>query len=628
MKSFLELVEEKEQGKHAVLAFGRMNPPTSGHEKVVNKVKEVAAKHNASHHVVLSHSQSAKKDPLSQKDKIKHAKRAFPGAHIEGSSKEHPTIFHHAEGLHKQGVTHLHVVAGSDRVKEYKEKLNHYNGKADKHGHVPYHFKKITVHSSGERDPDAEGATGMSGSKMREHAKHGHFHEFKKGVSSHMADHHAKELYHDVRKGMGIHEDVNHGMFHAIFVTGGPGSGKDIVIREAIAESKIVELNFIQAQDYLGDKQKLSEKTNDFRREAIRNRGPLIINGPADDKDRIAHIKEELEELGYSTMMVFVNTSDEVSKQRNSLLSRMMVESVRQDKWEKSQQNTKYFTESFENFIAFDNTGDIASKEDDITDVYESTSVFLGTKGFNETSEDWLNRNYNLQESKNVKTNNRFLQTTKNYSSPRAKGPDDITPDNSGSIVPSGPDQVKGNTGPRKVPSKTYTFGQNAGAYSEETQPKIQKFGEPKESKFNQDNDKEKLKKRGIDKSGKESALGRPDGLGNTWNTRTNGSGLTGGAGLGNQTYSEDVFSNANPASTASPGGVGPNPLSSDYAEKKDFRNFRNKYKKTQKESIDSPCDEMGVSGIMGGASNKEPMQTPADKFNLAGITIKKKKNK
>jgi len=628
MKSFLELVEEKEQGKHAVLAFGRMNPPTSGHEKVVNKVKEVAAKHNASHHVVLSHSQSAKKDPLSQKDKIKHAKRAFPGAHIEGSSKEHPTIFHHAERLHKQGVTHLHVVAGSDRVKEYKEKLNHYNGKADKHGHVPYHFKKITVHSSGERDPDAEGATGMSGSKMREHAKHGHFHEFKKGVSSHMADHHAKELYHDVRKGMGLHEDTGRGMFHAIFVTGGPGSGKDIVIREAIAESKIIELNFIQAQDYLGDKQKLSEKTNDFRREAIRNRGPLIINGPADDKDRIAHIKEELEELGYSTMMVFVDTSDEVSKQRNSLLSRMMSESIRQDKWAKSQRNTKYFTESFENFIAFDNTGDISSKEDDITDVYESTKVFLDTKGFNETSEDWLNRKYKLEEDNNVKTNNRFLKTTKNYGSPRAKGPDDITPDNSGSIVPSGQDQVKGNTGPRKIPSKTYTFGQNAGAYSEETQPKIQKFGEPKESKFNQDNDKEKLKKRGIDKSGKESALGRPDGLGNTWNTRTNGSGLTGGAGLGNQTYSEDVFSNANPASTASPGGVGPNPLSSDYAEKKDFRNFRNKYKKSQKESIDSPCDEMGVSGIMGGASNKEPMQTPADKFNLAGITIKKKKNK
>ena len=106
MKSFLELVEEKEgSGKHAVLAFGRMNPPTAGHEKVIDKVKEVATKHNAEHHVVLSHTTNAKKDPLSQKDKIKHAKRAFPNTNIEGSDKEHPTIFHHAEKLHKQGVT-------------------------------------------------------------------------------------------------------------------------------------------------------------------------------------------------------------------------------------------------------------------------------------------------------------------------------------------------------------------------------------------------------------------------------------------------------------------------------------------------------------------------------------------
>ena len=640
MKSFLELMEEKDQGKHAVLAFGRMNPPTSGHEKVVNKVKEVAAKHDASHHVVLSHSQSAKKDPLSQKDKIKHAKRAFPGTNIEGSSKEHPTIFHHAEKLHKQGVTHLHVVAGSDRVGEYKKSLNHYNGKADKTGHVPYHFKKITVHSSGERDPDAEGATGISGTKMREHAKNGHFHEFKKGVSSHMSDTHAKEMMHDVRKGMGLHEDVNRGLFRAIFVTGGPGSGKDIIIREAIAESKIVELNFIQAQDYLSDKQQLTEKTNDFRRESIRNRGPLIINGPADDRDRIDYIKEELESLGYETMMVFVDTSDEVSKHRNSLLSRMMSESVRQDKWAKSQRNTKYFNESFETFIGFDNTGDITSKEQDLHGVYESTTLFLDSKAMGYIAEDWMTRNNKIdfdykinrlfKENKNDKKTNRFLQTTKNYSSPRAKGPDDIGPDNAGSIVSIGSsDEIKGNTGPRKEPRKTYTFGQNAGVYAEEKGPTVKVEAKRKESNFTQDKDKIKRIKSG-DTSGKASSVGRPDGLGSTWDSRTNGEGLTGGAGLANQTYSEDMgYSNANPSSTSFPSGGSVNPLSSEY-DKKDFKNFRDKYKKVQaqKESVDSPCDDMGVSGTLSGASNKEPMETPADKFNLAGITIKKKKNK
>ena len=132
------------------------------------------------------------------------------------------------------------------------------------------------------------------------------------------------------------------------------------------------------------------------------------------------------------------------------------------------------------------------------------------------------------------------------------------------------------------------------------------------------------------DTSGKASSVGRPDGLGSTWDSRTNGEGLTGGAGLANQTYSEDMgYSNANPSSTSFPSGGSVNPLSSEY-DKKDFKNFRDKYKKVQaqKESVDSPCDDMGVSGTLSGASNKEPMETPADKFNLAGITIKKKKNK
>ena len=286
MKSFLDILEEEKTGdKHHVMAFGRMNPPTTGHLKVIDKVKEIAKKHNAEHSVVTSHSQDSKKNPLSAEQKIKHLKRYSPGTHFVASSKEHPTFLHHAAELHKKGVTHLHMVAGSDRVAEYKKKLNQYNGT---HEGALYNFKKIHVHSAGHRDPDSEGAEGMSGTKMREHAKNKDIHSFKKGVPSHVSHEHAKELMHDTRKGMGLHEDTNRGMFKAIFVTGGPGSGKDIIIREAIAEGRITELNFIQVRDYLGDKQKLAEQSKDFRREAIRTRGPLIINGPADDNEKIA----------------------------------------------------------------------------------------------------------------------------------------------------------------------------------------------------------------------------------------------------------------------------------------------------------------------------------------------------
>ena len=631
MKSFLDIIEEEKSGdKHHVMAFGRMNPPTTGHLKVIDKVKEVAHKHNAEHSVVTSHSQDSKKNPLSASQKVKHLKRYSPGTHFVSSSKEHPTFLHHAAELHKKGVTHLHMVAGSDRVKEYKEKLNKYNGT---HKGALYNFKKIHVHSAGHRDPDSEDSTeGMSGTKMREHAKNKDIHSFKKGVPSHVSNEHTKELMHDTRKGMGLHEDVNRGLFKAIFVTGGPGSGKDIIIREAIAEGRITELNFIQARDYLGDKQKLSEQSKDFRREAIRNRGPLIINGPADDNEKIAHIKEQLEELGYETQMVFVDTSDDASKERNSLLSRMMVESVRQDKWAKSQRNTKYFTEAFKCFVPFDNTGDIISKEQDIHEVYESTNEFLDSKVTNETATDWLSHNHKsyinykidtlFKENKNVKSTNRFLKI-KTQAVPAAKGPADIKPDNrSGASGPNG-DDLRGNTFPRKNPNgTTYTFGQNAGVYAEsETENiKVKVYPEPKETKFSKDKDKEKRLRFG-DKSLSANRVGTPAGLGSEINTRTNGTGLTGGAGLGDQTYSESQeYSNSNPASTAMPKGVSPNPLN----EKKPFNGFR---KVIRKEAIDDPgANDMGVGGTLGGATNKEPLVTPADNKVRVDNLLKKKK--
>ena len=93
------------------------------------------------------------------------------------------------------------------------------------------------------------------------------------------------------------HVSPTHGMFKAVFVTGCPGSGKDVIIRESINEPNAVEVNLVQAFVFLADKKALSEESSDYRREAIRNRGPLIINGPADDLSRITYVKEELEDL-------------------------------------------------------------------------------------------------------------------------------------------------------------------------------------------------------------------------------------------------------------------------------------------------------------------------------------------
>jgi len=201
MISFNQFLAE-EKLKTTVMAFGRMNPPTAGHEKLVNKVKEVADKHNGNHVVVLSHSQDTKKNPLSPEAKITHAKNLFPGTTIKSSSKEHPTFLHQASELHKSGTEHLVMVAGSDRVKEYKDKLHQYNGQTGSHGH--FDFKKISVVSAGARDPDAEGVEGMSASKMREHASTGNYGKFKEGLPSGTKEVHAKQLYNDVRKGMNV----------------------------------------------------------------------------------------------------------------------------------------------------------------------------------------------------------------------------------------------------------------------------------------------------------------------------------------------------------------------------------------------------------------------------------------
>jgi cytidyltransferase-like protein len=620
MKSFLELVEEKETAhKPVVMAFGRMNPPTTGHLKLIDKVKHEAEKQGAKHTVVVSHSQDSKKNPLSGEQKIKHLKRYSPGTHFETSSKEHPTILHHAAKLNAKGHDKLTVIAGSDRVKEMHHLLHKYNGVKGKHGH--YNFKKIEVKSAGHRDPDAEGSEGMSGTKMREHAKNKDFHSFRQGVPHHVSDEHAKELMHDVRKGMGLHEDVDRGQFKAIFVTGGPGSGKDIIIREAIASERAVELNFTQVLDILNDKHKLAMKSMNPRFEAVRSRGPLIINGPADDMEKIGHIKEELEELGYETMMIFVNTTDETSKQRNSNLTRMMAESVRQDKWNKAQKNIIQFNELYNNLVTFDNTGNLDTKEEDINDIYQFTNGFLDSEIINETSLDWLKRNRHIIGESNVKGNSKSIQqkTVGRYNPffMRAKGPADIKPDNSRSIV-GDRDQISGNTGPRKNTGvgSSVTGGGWSGAY-EEAVPTLKISPQAKEPNFQKDNDKNRRLKRG-DKSLSASRVGRPDGVTSTYDTRAGGQGAAAGAGLGQNLYGEtQEYSNASQNGTAMLGAkLQPNPLSEKKKKKMTFKEFNGFQNDT----------ESGLGGVLGGASNKEGMDTYKDQNRNIGIEIKKKK--
>lgn len=189
--------ELKEEGsKKVVISFGRMNPPTIGHEKLINKVKEVARKTGAKAEVYLSHTQDAKKNPLSYDDKLTAAKEAF-GSLIQKAAAK--TIIEVMK-LINQKYDDVTLVVGQDRVAEFESLLNRYNGKE-------FNFSAINVVSAGERDPDAEGVEGMSASKMREAAATGNKTLFKTGLPKKL-QRHADDLYDMVRGGMKLAEAV------------------------------------------------------------------------------------------------------------------------------------------------------------------------------------------------------------------------------------------------------------------------------------------------------------------------------------------------------------------------------------------------------------------------------------
>lgn len=197
MKSFSQLVQEASAPKARVVLFGRMNPPTSGHEENVLAAHKVAQKHNAELHVVASHSQDAKKNPLSPEQKTTHLNRAFghlPNTSISTSSSESPSILHQAVAAHKAGVRHFIMAGGGDRAGSYHKLLKQYNGVQGK-PHGFYKFDKISVANTGARKE------GISGTDMRRHAAAGDYAKFSQNLPSRIKSNpaHAKELFGHVQ---------------------------------------------------------------------------------------------------------------------------------------------------------------------------------------------------------------------------------------------------------------------------------------------------------------------------------------------------------------------------------------------------------------------------------------------
>lgn len=194
-----------EESREIYFTFGRMNPPTIGHGKLLNKLNSTSGKNP--YKVFLSQSSDPKKNPLTYTQKVKHVRKMFPShARNVMMNTKIKTVFDAAVNLYDQGYGRISMVVGSDRVQEFKTLLEKYNGVKGRHGF--YNFEKINVVSAGERDPDAEGVEGMSASKQRANAAENDFTTFSQGVPKSMSNKDAKQLFNDIRVGMGLKEET------------------------------------------------------------------------------------------------------------------------------------------------------------------------------------------------------------------------------------------------------------------------------------------------------------------------------------------------------------------------------------------------------------------------------------
>ena len=205
MRNFRDLTEAKDT---IVYAYGRFNPPTIGHEKLITKVAKIAGSNPF--RIYPSHSQNPKKDPLPQALKTAYMRKMFKKYAKNIIVSKSKNAIEIAVELYDQGYKNLIMVAGSDRVKVFDVMLNNYNGVEGKpHGY--YKFDSIKVVSAGERDPDAEGVEGMSASKVRAAAVDGDYDSFSTGIPNTLSDADKKKMYRDVRKNMGIREERDMG---------------------------------------------------------------------------------------------------------------------------------------------------------------------------------------------------------------------------------------------------------------------------------------------------------------------------------------------------------------------------------------------------------------------------------
>jgi hypothetical protein len=204
----LRKITEAEKLKSVVFSFGRFNPPTTGHEKLIKAADKVAKSQGADLMIFASQSEDPKKNPLSFTDKVKFMRKMFRKyASSISQDKGVKTAFDAVTKLYDMGYREVTMIVGADRIKEFETLLNKYNGVEGRHGF--YDFPNgIQIKSAGEReDPDSDAAKSMSADAMsasllRKIAADGDFDTFVKGVPDTLGATDKRVLFNKIRTGM------------------------------------------------------------------------------------------------------------------------------------------------------------------------------------------------------------------------------------------------------------------------------------------------------------------------------------------------------------------------------------------------------------------------------------------
>lgn len=206
MKKIKDILTESE--RKGVLTFGRFQPPHEGHDKVIQKVLGLPG----TKRIYVSHVHDDKNNPLSQEDKLSLLYKMYPNHKhfFKSSSKEEPTIFHALRKMHEEGIKHVTVVAGEDRIPEFTKNINAYNGKFDEHG-KGYNFKSINVVSSGDRDADSNEVDGISGSKIRDLSRKGDYKSVRPMMHRNLSEKDVREVMKKIADASGNNGDIKIG---------------------------------------------------------------------------------------------------------------------------------------------------------------------------------------------------------------------------------------------------------------------------------------------------------------------------------------------------------------------------------------------------------------------------------